>query len=188
MDLATVVEEVAELVTADELWQMGSQGDNFELVRGELYEMAPPGGTYGRTASRLDTRLANFVETHRLGEVMVESGYKLTSSPDTVRAPDVSFLSATRIPAGGLPEGYIDGPPDLAVEIVSPGDTASEIQNKVQDYLAAGARLVWVIYPAQRLVMVHYPDSTARTLRQTDMLSGELVLPGFTCQVEELFA
>ncbi len=118
---------------------------------------------------------------------MLKTGYKLASTPDTVRAPDVSFLSAARIPPDGLPEGYIDGPPDLAVEIVSPGDTASEIQNKVHDYLAAGARLVWIVYPAQKLVMVHYPDGVAHTLHQADTLTSETVLPGFACPIEELF-
>jgi Uma2 family endonuclease len=104
-----------------------------------------------------------------------------------VRGPDISFLSAAKIPPAGLPEGYIDGAPDLAIEIVSPGDTASEIQNKVQDYLAYGTSLVWIVYPQQRIVTVHYPDGVARTLRETDALSGEQVIPGFSCQMAEIF-
>ena len=118
---------------------------------------------------------------------MVETGFRLTVQPDTVRSPDISFLAAAKIPSTGLPEGYIDGPPDLAVEIVSPGDTASEIQDKVQDYLAYGTQMVWVVYPQQRIVIIHYPDGTARTLRETDTLSGESMIPDFSCQVAEIF-
>jgi Uma2 family endonuclease len=187
MVLAQPIDTVKELVTAEELWQMGGRGENFELVKGELVEMTPPGETHGHAALSLGSRLFNFVEIHKLGKMMVESGYKLSANPDTVRAPDISFLSATKIPTDGLPDGYINGAPDLAVEVVSPGDTASEIQNKVQDYLAYGTQLVWVVYPQQRLVVTYYPDGTARTLRETDSLSGETVIPGFSCRVSDIF-
>lgn len=187
MSLTKTIENVKELLTADDFWQMGSQGDNFELVRGELIEMTPPGGIHGSAAVNLGSLLLGFVKQEHLGFVMTETGYKLASNPDTIRGPDISFLSAAKIPAGGLPEGYIDGPPDLAAEIVSPGDTASEIQDKVQDYLASGTQLVWVVYPQQRLVIVYHPDGTAQTLRETDTLSGEPVLPGFFCQVADIF-
>jgi Uma2 family endonuclease len=131
--------------------------------------------------------LLSFIKARNLGVVMVETGYRLASNPDTVQGPDISFLSATKIPSNGLPDGYIDGPPDLAVEIVSPGDTASEIQDKVQDYLACGTPQVWVVYPQQRLVIVHNSDGTARTMRETDTLSGEAIIPDFSCQVAEIF-
>lgn len=187
MSLTKTMESVKELLTAADFWQMGSQGDNFELVKGELIEMTPPGGIHGSAAVNLGFLLLGFVKQKHLGYVMTETGYKLASNPDTIRGPDISFLSAAKIPAGELPEGYIDGPPDLAAEIVSPGDTASEIQNKVQDYLAAGTQLVWVVYPQQRLVIVHRPDGTAQTRREADTLSGETVLPGFSCQVADIF-
>ncbi len=187
MTLAQPIETVKELVSAEDLWRMGSRGDNFELVRGELIEMTPPGGVHGSTAANLGSLLHSFVKEKKWGEVMVESGYKLTANPDTVRAPDISFLAAAKVPPGGLPDGYIEGAPDLAVEVVSPGDTASEMQNKVQDYLAYGTQVVWVVYPQQRLVVAHYPDGTARTLREADALSGEAVIPGFSCQVRDIF-
>lgn len=187
MVLAKTAESVKELVTAEDLWRMGSRGENYELVRGELIEMTPPGGIHGNAALRLGMRLQSFAEAHQLGEAMVETGFRLTVQPDTVRSPDISFLVAAKIPSTGLPEGYIDGPPDLAVEIVSPGDTASEIQDKVQDYLAYGTPMIWVVYPQQRIVIIHYPDGMARTLRETDTLSGESVIPGFSCQVAEIF-
>ena len=187
MVLAKTAESVKELVTAEDLWQMSSRGDNYELVRGELIEMTPPGGIHGSTAVNLSSLLLSFVKEKKLGVVMVETGYKLISNPDTVRGPDISFLSAAKLPPGGLPDGYIDGAPDLAVEVVSPGDTASEVQDKVQDYLAYGTPLVWVVYPQQRTVMVHYADGTARTLRETDALSGETVIPDFSCRVGDIF-
>ncbi|MBN1994070.1 MAG: Uma2 family endonuclease [Anaerolineae bacterium] len=176
-----------DLVTAEELWQL-SGDKNYELVRGELVEMTPPGGKHGNIALEIGWLLRNFVQTQQLGKVMVETGFRLTTNPDTVRAPDVSFLSAAKIPPGGLPEGYLTGPPDLAVEIVSPHDTASEIQDKVQDYLAYGAQLVWVIYPQQQIVIAHHPDGMARILREADTLSGEAILPGFSCQVKDIFS
>ena len=120
--------------------------------------------------------------------MLVETGYILAANPDTVRGPDISFLAIAKIPNTGLPAGYIQGAPDLAVEIVSPGDAASEIQNKVQDYLAYGVQLVWIVYPQQHLVIVYYPDGTSRTLRDTDMLMGEPVIPGFACLVGDIFA
>lgn len=187
MVLAQPIETVKELVTAEELWQMGSRGDNFELVKGELIEMTPPGGIHGDVASELVVLLRSFVKQHQLGKVLTETGFRLTSTPDTVRSPDVSFITTTKLPSTGLPDGYVNSAPDLAVEVVSPGDTASEIQNKVQDYLAYGTQVVWVVYPQQRLVVAYYPDGTARTLREADTLSDEAVIPGFSCRVSDIF-
>jgi Uma2 family endonuclease len=188
MALAEPVETTKELVTAEVLWQMGASGERFELVKGELIEMTPPGGLHGSTAVELGSLLRDFVKPRNLGGIMVESGYLLTTNPDTVRGPDVSFLSTEKISPDGIPDGYISGAPDLAVEIVSPSDTASIIQDKVQDYLTYGTQLVWVIYPRQRIVVVHYPDGTARTLNQTDTLSGEDILPDFSCRVVDIFS
>jgi Uma2 family endonuclease len=186
-----IVDNAAEvsppLLTADVLWWFPQNGLKYELSKGELIEMAPPGGTHGKYSLRLGRHLQSLAETNRLGETMTEAGFYLQRNPDTVRAPDVSFLAAARIPPGGLPEGYIPGPPDLAVEIVSPHDTATEIQQKVEEYLAAGTRLVWIVYPRQRSVVVHYPNGTARTLREADSLDGEDVVPGFSCPLADIF-
>ena len=188
MTLAKTAESTLnQLVTAEVLWQLSASGKNYELMQGELIEMSPPGGEHGDVASELILLLRSFAKQHQLGKVLTETGFRLASSPDTVRSPDVSFLSAAKIPAAGLPKGFIAGPPDLAVKVVSPNDTASEIQDKVQDYLAHGAQLVWVVYPEQRVVVVHYPDGTARTLHEPDSLTGEAVVPGFTCRVGEIF-
>jgi Uma2 family endonuclease len=188
MALAEVTKTTKELITSDVLWNMGADGERYELVKGELVEMTPPGGTHGNVAVRLSTRLQNFIEENNLGEIMVESGYLLTTNPDTVRGPDISFLSASKISPEGLPDGYIHDAPDLAVEIVSPSDTASIIQEKVQDYLTYGTGLVWVIYPQQKIVVAHHPDGTAKTIHKTDTLTGEDVLPDFSCRVADLFS
>lgn len=187
MALAEPTEQTKTLVTAEELWHLSAGDKKYELIKGDLKEMTPPGGTHGRIALKLGALLLDFVNSHKLGEVLVETGFKLASKPDTVRGPDVSFLSAEKLPAGGLPDGYISGAPDLAVEIVSPGDTASEIQDKVQDYLKYGSQLVWVIYPRQQMVMVHYPDGSAQTRHQADALDGETIIPGFSCPLSDIF-
>lgn len=180
--------ETKTLLTAEDLWQMGEEGRYYELVRGELIEMTPPGSLHGKIALRLGRYLQAHVEAHRLGEVMVESGYWLERDPDTVRGPDVSFTAASRVPPEGLPEGFFLGPPDLAVEVVSPGDSDAEVQDKVMNYLASGTCLVWVVRPRQRTVTVYHPDGYARVLRETETLEGEEVVPGFALPLRELFA
>jgi Uma2 family endonuclease len=188
MALAETTTQTKTLMTAEELWQLVERNpQSYELVEGELIEMTPPGGIHGKTTVRLVVLLQNFVSSNQLGEVLVETGFLLTAQPDTVRSPDVSFIAAKKIPAEGLPDGYISGAPDLAIEVVSPNDTASMIQDKVQDYLIHGTQLVWVVYPQQRMITVYHPDGTARTLGEAETLSGEAVVPGFSCQVSEIF-
>lgn len=181
------IEVTAEPVTVEQLWRLSTQETKYELINGELVEMSLPGGMHGSISVEIASLLRNFIKAKGKGIVMVETGYRLAANPDTVRSPDISFLAAHKIPAGGIPEGYIDGPPDLAVEVVSPNDTAAKIQEKVQDYLAHGVQLVWVIYPQQRQVVAHYPNGTAKTLQAADTLSGETVLAEFSCQVGDIF-
>jgi Uma2 family endonuclease len=188
MVLAEIVEQTKTLITARELLQLSAGDKKYELVKGELIELTPPGGAHGSIAAKISWLLLNFIRSHNLGKVMVESGFQLASNPDTVRGPDISFLAAAKVPAEGIPAGYLSGAPDLAVEIVSPGDTAAEIQAKVQDYLVHGSQAVWVVYPQQRVVVVHHPDGLGRTLQEVDTLSGETVVPGFSCQVSDIFA
>jgi Uma2 family endonuclease len=179
---------VAEkLYTADELARLPG-ARRYELVKGELVEMSPPGMLHGRLAIRLASAMNQLAESRKLGQVFVEAGYYLERHPDTVRGPDISFLSAARIEREGLPEeGFFSGAPDLAVEIVSPGDLDAEVQGKVKDYLDHGCQLVWVIRPRQQAVTAHHPDGTARILGLDDTLEGEAVLPGFSLPLRDLF-
>jgi len=174
--------------TAADLWRWPEDGLRHELVRGEVVSMVPPGVEHGLLAATLAERLKGHVRTCRLGWVLTETGYILSRDPDTVRAPDVSFLAAARVPRGSVPCGFAEGAPDLAVEVVSPSDRHSEVQERVQDYLRAGARQVWVIEPRTRSVTVYAPDGTAQVLREEDTLTGGDLLPGFALPVHELFA
>lgn len=175
--------------TAEQLERMPRDPLNrYELVQGELVRMTPVGGEHGVVAANFTARLLEHVRPRRLGAVMVEVGYRLTSDPDTVRAPDISFVGAARLPAGGVPRGYIAGAPDLAVEVVSPEDTAAEIEAKVQEYLTHGSRLVLVAHPRTRTVTAYRPDGSARVLRSGDVIDGEDVVPEFRLAVDELFS
>ncbi len=135
---------------------------------------------------RLGALLDHHVRAVGLGTVLVEAGYLLRRMPDTVRGPDISFLSVARLPPDQIPEAFIPGAPDLAVEIISPGSQWSEIQEKVADYLAGGARLVWLVDPRARRIVVHYPDRPPGVLTDRDRLDGEDVVPGFSLPVAEL--
>ncbi|MCW5851838.1 MAG: Uma2 family endonuclease [Anaerolineae bacterium] len=165
-----------------------SEGDShYELAQGRLVVTGLTGGEHGALIVEVGAALRAYVAHRQLGVVLLRTGYCLARNPDTVRSPDVSFLRQERIPASGLPRGYIDGPPDLAVEIVSPGDRAEDIEAKVQDYLAYGTRLIWVVQPRTRTVTVYYPDGQARVLRGEDRLNGEDVVPGFTLALADLW-
>jgi Uma2 family endonuclease len=174
------------LLTAEDLWHMPRDGRRYELVKGGLVEMTPVGRRHGSIARRLGAVLGDFTDAHQLGETMVETGFCLECQPDTVRAPDVSFLSNDRMPPEDH-EGFVPGAPDLAVEVVSPSERDTDVQAKAMDYLTHNTRLVWVVRPAQRTVTVYRPDGTAQVLRETDTLEGEDVVPGFELPLEKLF-
>lgn len=140
-------------------------------------------------ALRLAARVFSFVESHDLGVVFTaETGFHLASDPDTVRAPDLAFVRRERIPESGIPTGYWPGAPDLAVEVISPGDTYEEVEEKVSQWLGAGTLLVWIVNPRHRTVTVRSEADTARILSDTDDLLGGQLLPGFRCAIAKLFA
>ncbi len=181
-------EQTKSEMTAEGLFSLPDDGWRYELIRGELRRMPPAGMRHGQIASRLNQHLAAYVETHNLGVVFTaEAGFRLTQHPDTVRASDVAFIARGRIPAEGVPTGYWPGAPDLAVEVVSPSDRFDDVIEKVVEYLAAGTRLVWVIQPRTHTVTVYRASGEVRLLRGHEELSGEDVLPGFTCPVSALF-
>ena len=150
--------------------------------------MAPSGFEHGAVTINLALLLGTHVKKHRLGVVLgAETGFVLTRNPDTVRGADVSFVRAVRIPKSGLPKSFWVGAPDLAVEVVSPDDRPTEVSKKVDDYLAAGALLVWVVYPKTKTVVVHKPMVEPVTLEVDETLTGEEVVPGFECRVGQVF-
>jgi Uma2 family endonuclease len=175
--------------TAEELLQLPDDGYRYELLKGVLVRMSPTGARHGTLTSRLHQRLAQHVEDQDLGVVCAaETGFQLEQNPDTVRAPDISFVAKARVPATGVPEGYWPFAPDLVVEVVSPGDRYDEIMAKVMAFLEAGSQMVWVVDPKTQTVTVHRLRQEVRLLRIGDTLSGEPVLPKFRYEVRELFA
>ena len=176
-------------LTADDLMQLPANGKRYELVNGELHEMAPAGSEHGYVALEAAFRLRLFLAEHpEIGGRMfaAETGFRLSRDPDTVRAPDVAYVAEARIAQVKVP-GYPELAPDLVVEVVSPGDRAGEIQAKIDEWLQAGVRLAWVLYPTTRSAMVYRADGTTQLLHADDNLSGEPVLPGFTVRLSELF-
>lgn len=186
--MRTRVAPTDRLVTADEMLTLPDDDLRHELVRGEHYVNPPPGARHSKIGIRLIALLLRHLEQGASGEVFgPDAGFILSRAPDTVRAPDVSFVRAERIPTSGVPEGYLDGAPDLAVEILSPTDSIIEMEEKVAEYLATGARAVWVINPKRRTVTVHAPGAPIRVLGEGDRLDGGDAVPGFACEVRELF-
>ena len=178
-----------QLVTADELFAMPKDGLRYELVRGELRKMSPAGFEHGALVMSVSLVLGPYVKAHDLGVCCgAETGFKLASDPDTVLAPDVGFIRRERIPAGALPRNFWPGAPDLAVEIMSPGDSVVGAGRKAGDWLAAGALAVWVVDPKKRTVTVYGGAGEAAVLHEHDELGGGEVVPGFGCQVSEIFA
>lgn len=178
--------------TIDDLWQL-SQRDKgvgrYELVRGELREMSPTGWLHGQIAGEILGLLRDYLKANPIGRLTAaETGYVLAhDEADTVRAPDVGFIRSERIPET-LPEsGYVPFAPDLAVEVVSPGNTIAEIDEKVGDYLRGGTLLVWVAFPGTKTIHVHTSEGT-HALDIRDSLTGGDVLPRFEVPVSEIFS
>ena len=178
------------LMTADELSRMPRtlDGTRHELVGGELRTMPPAGYEHCRETSIFDRSLGNYVETHELGVVLTgEPGFRLTSDPDTVRAPDVALINRERLPDPDSARSYYQGAPDLAVEVVSPTDLYTDVEEKVAQWLEYGVRLIFVVNPRRRTVAVHRPNQPVRMLGVDDVLDGEDVVPGWTLPVRRIF-
>ena len=182
------------LYTVEELWELSHLSENadkrLELIEGVLHEMPPTGGEHGGIALDVGSMIRNYVKAHELGyATAAETGYILFPNPngkDTVLAPDVGFISKQHLPQG-LPTRYIPAAPDLAVEVVSPTDSADEIDQKVLLYLRYGTRMVWVIYPRTRTVVAYTPGGIQR-FDLDGTLDGEDVLPGFALAVRDVFS
>lgn len=175
-----------ELMTAEELERLEIPGKVTELIRGRLVVREPPGTAHGRMAANLCYLIAHHVRRHHPGIVFgQDTGFKIESKPDTVRAPDVAFLSRER--ASLIPRrGYAALSPDLLAEIVSPDDSRGEVVAKVGGWLAAGTRLAWVIYPERREAQVFRRDGTVSIVGSNGVLDGEDVLPGFSARLADV--
>ncbi|MHB1426015.1 MAG: Uma2 family endonuclease [Gemmataceae bacterium] len=183
------VELMQREYTPDDLLTM-SGGKNFELVNGRLVERHM-GILACWVGSELTRVLGNHCREHQLGWVLssgADAGYQgFPDSPRTVRKPDVSFVRYGRFSEEQLPGGYARLAPDLAVEVISPNDKYEEVDEKIEEYLRAGVRLVWIISPQNHTVRVHRLNGSSHSLRENDELDGEDVVPGFRCPVRDLF-
>ena len=172
--------------TASELFEMPDDGFRYELVRGELRKMSPSGGEHGAVVFNLTGLLASPIKNMGQG-FGAETGFKIASDPDTVRAADIAFVRRERIPQAGIPKNFWELAPDLVVEVLSPGDTYSEVEEKVEDWLNAGVRAVWVIDSKRRCVTGYRSMTDVTRLSEEDELDGGDVVPGFLCKVSEIF-
>lgn len=183
----TIATEKKALTEADFI-ALPDDGGQYELVDGELVGVGNSGLEHGEIGLLLGGKLLLYVREHRLGSAFDSStGFRMKSG--NVRSPDVAFISKSRLQ--GLkrpPKGFFDGAPDLAVEVLSPNNTIEEIHDKIFEYFENQARLVWVIHPEEKFVLIYHAPSPDLLLRGADSLDGEGVVPGFSLAVAELFA
>jgi Uma2 family endonuclease len=178
--------DTAHLLTAEDVERISLPGKQVELVRGRLVVREPPGTWHGAVAAKLAYHLGDFVQRQGLGLIFAQdTGFKIASDPDTVRAPDVAFVTRERV---GLirKRGYAGLAPDLLAEILSPDDRPGEVLAKIADWLAAGTKIVWVIDPERSEARVYRQDGSLSVLHGDDALDGEDVLPGFRCPLGEI--
>ena len=174
------------LLSAEEFYLFCCQNDGwYELVAGEVVEMAPANDEHGSTSVNVAYAFKGYSRQLGVGQARVETGYTLHTDPDTVRGPDVSFVFQPRVEGRG--SGFPVGAPDIAVEVVSPSDTAAEVARKVAEYLAAGSQRVWVVYPSLRQVFIHRADGSVLSFGGDDLITDEEILPGFSLPLSEIF-
>ncbi|MDQ3459074.1 MAG: Uma2 family endonuclease [Deinococcota bacterium] len=174
--------------TADELFDMPDDGFRYELVGGELKQMSPPGEEHGIVTMAIGASLYSHVKASGLGRVYAaETGFKLTSNPDTVRASDVAFVSQGRLDERAPGTGYRPEAPDLAVEVVSPSDRYNEVEEKVLEWLEAGTAMVLVVNPKTRTVTMYRSRHDVHVLTEEDVIDGADIVPGWTLPVSDLF-
>lgn len=183
-----VIGPPARLMTAEELFWMPDDQMRHELVQGVLTTMPPTGFEHGAVTVNVTLPVAKHVQENNLGVACgAETGFVITKEPDTVRAPDLAFVSRERVEQIGKTKKFFPAAPDLAVEVLSPYDTVYEVDEKVEEWLNAGVQLVWIINPKRRTVTVYRSLTDVLMLTEQDELDGEDVLPGFRLRVADIF-
>jgi Uma2 family endonuclease len=179
--------DTTHFVTAEELERFPDDDYRYELVEGRVIRMSPTGAVHGWLVMHFGSELTQHVKSTGSGLVFTELGCRLSSSPDTVRAPDLAFIRRERLPEAALPRGFWKGPPDLAVEVLSPDDRPSDVRTKVAEFLTHGVPLVVVIDPDERTVTAHRPSAQPIMLGTADLLDLDDVVQGFRCKVQNIF-
>jgi Uma2 family endonuclease len=176
------------LVTVEEFERMPSD-ERYELVEGRLVPMSPVNVEHGSIVGQVGYLLKHFLKSHSIGTVVHESGFTLARNPDTVRGPDIAFIRSDRMPPPpARRRGFPAMAPDAVFEVLSPDDRPREVSAKVTQYLASGVRLVVIVDPRARTLVVHRAGTQAVTLREGgQVLDAGDAIPGFTCRVSEIF-
>ena len=186
--MTTVKKASPKLVTAEELLEMDSRDIKGELIRGVFCERMSEGMEHGEITILLASGMINFVRPRRLGRVIGgDSGVFLEKGPDTVRDPDLAYISADKLPLDVRVKGYLEVIPDLVTEIISPSDRPAQIHDKTRMWLSYGVRIVWEVYPERREVWVHRLGHPYTVLGEDDTLDGDDVIPGFSIPVRDIF-
>ena len=174
-----------EPITAEQLLEMDERG---ELIRGVFCPTMVPGFLHGKVIAKLIMLLGLVVTPNKLGTIVTaDAGVLLGRNPDTVLGPDIAYYSKEKIALDATLPGYSETPPELVVEVVSPSDTPREVAGKANMWLVGGVQLVWVVWPETKMIDVYRPNQPVTTLRETDTLTGEDVLPQFTVAVKDIF-
>lgn len=173
-------------MTAEELLELSIPGKKHELVDGIVIEMEPPGAEHGWVANEIAVHLTAHVKDHELGVVLGEVGFLLRSEPDRVLAPDVAFIARDRVARQPLTDKYWPGPPDLAVEIVSPSDRWTEVERKASMWLEAGTGAVLVVDPSLRSAVVFRAQEQVARHRAGDRVELSDVVPGWRPLLDDL--
>lgn len=172
----------ATMMTADELLHLPDDGFRYELVRGELRKMSPTNLEHGDVAMLIAYSLHGHVKKHRLGKVYINDvGFRLERNPDTVRAPDIGFIRNERIVRS---RKFYEGAPDLAIEVISPGDSFTEVEEKTADWLSGGTSAVVIVDPKRRTVRI---DRANGKVNVTDAIAVDDIVPGWRLPLAEIF-
>jgi Uma2 family endonuclease len=173
-------------LTIERYLSLRESGYRDEVSYGRLVREPQPGDQHGEISAELTAILVNYLAEHRVGRIRTASGYVLRRAPLVIRAPDISFLCENRLPREKQSDLF-EGAPDLVIEIISPSNSASDLQEKIAEYLDAGTQLVWVVYPKTRSVAIHQPNGEVRVLGSSETLTAPSLLPGFEMPIARFF-
>jgi Uma2 family endonuclease len=175
-------------LTVDEFWRLAQDDQRLELVDGDVIEMTPAGAEHSEIGLLIGSLLLTAARSIRAGRAFgADCGFALSLDPPVVRAPDAAFVRADRTPKAAELERFFPGAPDLAVEVISPDDTMAQLLEKVDEYLAAGTQLVWIVAPRRREVYVYRPTGSPEVIGADGTLTADPILPGFSVTVRDLF-